>query len=181
MATKFGEKSAMDLLREKEERIPDPRPPVVEPEWRARLHSAYIPHAPVDLVNTEPSMTKQEFKDETDINILMARYEKDGIPPGLTTASPSYIDCTDIPDLRTALDIFIDAEKAFMSLSAQVRKEFDNDPLKFVDFADNKDNLPKMREWGLAPPEPEPEAPMRVEVVNQAPPGGAAQDGPKPS
>lgn len=181
MSTKFGQKSAMDLLREREDRIPDPRPPVVEPEWRARLHSAYIPHAPVDLINTEPSMAKQEFKDECDINVLMARYEKDGLPPGLTTATPSYIDCTEIPSLREAMDIFINAEAAFMSLSANVRKEFDNDPLKFVEYASDKANLPKMREWGLAPPEPEPDAPMRVEVVNAPAAPGAPGDAPKAS
>lgn len=129
-------------------------------------YSAYIPHERVPYVNEGPSMTRQEFADECDINKLMERYEgAGGLPPPPGTAF--YLDAADLPDnYMDVMNIMNDAGNAFMTLPAKVRKEFDNDPTKFVEFALNKDNLAKMREWGLAPEEAPPPPPQRVEIVN---------------
>lgn len=115
-----------------------------------------------------PSMTRQEFSDECDVNRIMANYEKNGIwPVQAGMVEPRYLDLTVVPsDLVTAMNQMIDAEAAFMTLPALVRKEFDNDAVKFVEYASNGDNLEKLREWGLAPPQAAPEPPMKVEVVN---------------
>lgn len=113
------------------------------------------------------SLTRQEFAAECDINNLMAQYEKTGIlPPGMNSDVPQFLDVTDLPDFRETQDILIQATAAFMALPAVVRKEFDNDAVKFVEFARDPENLPQMRTWGLAPPEKPQEQPMRVEVVN---------------
>lgn len=117
------------------------------------------------------SATRQEFADECDINNLMAQYEKTGIlPSSMNNNVPQYLDVTDIPDYRETLDMLNEASAAFMALPAIVRKEFDNDPIQFVEFARDPENLPQMRTWGLAPPEKVPEPPMKVEVVNTPPP-----------
>jgi phage internal scaffolding protein len=42
------------------------------------------------------------------------------------------------------------AEESFYRLPSKVRMKFDNDPLDFIDFASNPDNLDEMRELGLA-------------------------------
>lgn len=144
-----------------------------------QFYSMFVPHARVYTPIEGPSMTRQEFAEESDINTLMARYEKTGIFPGqMNAAEPRYLDLTGMPDFQEAMHMLIAAEEAFMSLPATVRRDFDNDPGKFVAFAEDRENLPKLREWGLAPPEPVPDAPMRVEVVNPAPPG---PDGSKPA
>lgn len=118
-----------------------------------------------------PSLTRQEFADECDINKLMAQYEKTGMLPSSTNpVPPRYLDVSDVPDLMLAHQILQDATASFMSLPATVRRDFDNDPIKFVTFAENPDNLPKLREWRLAPPLPTPEAPQKVEIVNPEPP-----------
>lgn len=120
------------------------------------------------------SVTRQEFKAECDINTIMARYYKTGVISHMATSQPRFIDFEEIPDFQSAMNMMIEAESAFMSLPATVRKEFDNDPAAFVQYASDKENLPKLREWGLAPPEKAPDAPMRVEVVNpSAPPSGS--------
>lgn len=124
-----------------------------------------------DMGDWEPSLTRQEFQDECDINILMDRYEKTGAFTHVNKATPIYMDVTEIPDLRGALDIMREATVAFNSLPAKVRKEFDNDPQLFVDFAQNPDNLDRMREFGLAPPPPPEPTPVSVRVVPEpAPP-----------
>lgn len=148
------------------------------------LSSAYVdksgyvgPSVVVDFANTV-SLTRQEFADECDINTLMAQYDKTGIlPSSMNNNVPQYLDITDIPDYREALDMLAEASAAFMALPAQVRREFDNDALKFVEFAQDPENLPQMRTWGLAPPEKVPEPPMKVEVVSTPAPA----EGPKAS
>lgn len=140
-----------------------------------KLSSAFVQHEPVDVFFDEPSRTRQEFADECDINILMRRYEATGVVSHVNDRVPVYLDLSmGVPDLREALDLVKAAETAFASLPAVVRKEFDNDPLKFVEFAEKPENLDRMREFGLAPPAPVEPAPQKVEVVNPAPAPGAA-------
>lgn len=115
-------------------------------------------------------MTRQEFQEECDINTIMARYEQQGVISHVNRANPMYVDWSSMPDLRGRLDKFRLAGEAFMSLPAAVRKDFDNDPVKFVEFAQNPENLEKMRSYGLAPPAPVEPPPMRVEVISKDPP-----------
>lgn len=131
------------------------------------LRSAYVPHDPVDEYNDEPSRTVQEWAADCDINNLMAQYERTGVLNHWNHGQQGeYLDLSDVPDLRQALEHLDVANQAFMRLPATVRREFDNDPAKFVEFAQDRENLPQMRTWGLAPAEPEPPAPQRVEIVN---------------
>lgn len=118
-----------------------------------------------DMGRFEPSLTRQEFAEECDINTIMAQYEKTGVISHLDPREPMYLDLTNMPDLGTALSIMNDATAAFMSLPAKVRKEFDNDPVEFVKFAEKPENVEKMREWGLAPPKAPPPEPQLVRVV----------------
>lgn len=144
---------------------------------RLKLNSAYVPHDPVVAEVGEASMTRQEFMEECDINVTMARVEKHGVWPFRPDKEPVYLDLTTVPDnLMEVLNTLNDATDAFMTLPASVRKEFDNDAVKFVEFAQNGENIGKLREYGLAPAEPVADAPMKVEVVNApegAPPKGA--------
>nr|AVQ10258.1 portal protein [Gokushovirinae environmental samples] len=123
----------------------------------------------VDADVSGVSMTRQEFTEECDINAIMARYEKHGVwPMKPNDYVPMYVDFTTMPDnLQSAMLQMMDAEEAFMRLPAVVRKEFDNDPLRFVEYASDGNNIEQLRAWGLAEPEKAPDAPMRVEVVNQ--------------
>lgn len=129
-----------------------------------------IPHdrVQIDFVDAK-SMTRQEFAEECDINNIMARYERTGVWPMLDAPQPRYLDCSEIPDFQSAMQTVLDANVAFMSLPASVRRDFDNDPAQFVDFACDPENIGQMREWGLAPPEKAPDAPLSVRVVPDDP------------
>lgn len=130
-------------------------------------------HERVQLDASFDGITRQEFADECDINTLMARYEKSGVINHIARSQGNYFDASDVPDLAAALAIVAHAEDAFMRLPAKSRAEFDNDAIRWTEFAGDPANIGKMREWGLAPPEAVPEPPMRVEVVNPAPPPAA--------
>lgn len=116
-----------------------------------------------------PSATRQEFADECDINVLMAKYEATGIMPPVNGRTPMFGDVSAVPDLRLALEQIEQATESFMSLPAVVRKEFDNDVVRFVEYASDPSNVDQMRKWGLATMPPPPAAPVRVEVVTPEP------------
>lgn len=119
---------------------------------------------------SDDGMTRQEFADECDINNLMASYERTGVFTHLNRGQPDFYDASEVPDLQSAIDMLDRAESAFMRLPAAARREFDNSAVRFADFAADPANLPRMREWGLAPAAPlEPEP-----VVLPAEPPAAA-------
>jgi phage internal scaffolding protein len=103
-----------------------------------------------------PSMTKQAFQAECDINNIMKRYEKTGIIDHLNKYGGRFGDFTGAVDFQTAQNIVIDAQKMFMDIPASIRAQFENDPGKFIQFATDPANLDKLREMGLAPPAPVP-------------------------
>lgn len=132
------------------------------------MQSNYVEHDPVGLDASHDGCTRQEFADECDINVLMERYERTGVINHYNAKPPAYLDVTEVPDLHSALAVMDEAQAAFMTLSAKVRREFDNDPLQFVEFASDPANLEQMREWGLAPPAPV-EAPASAAPVPPLP------------
>ena len=140
------------------------------------LSSAFVekdrdnPRFNLDCSNL-PSLTRQEFAAECDINTLMSQYEKTGIISHINPRTPQYLNLVGVPDLQTAHEIIQNAAREFMALPATTRAQFDNDPMKFVKFAENPDNIAKMREWGLAPPEASAAAPaMPAQPASDAPP-----------
>lgn len=120
-----------------------------------------------------PSMTRQEFAEDADLNVLMKRYEghvgagPGGLPPGkVDPRDMVFMDYAALPeDLMSYHAYMFKAEAEFMSLPAAVRREFENDPFQFADFAADPENLPQMRTWGLAPPEVKKAEPLEVKVV----------------
>lgn len=119
------------------------------------LQDWYVEHDPVDIDCSHDGMTRQEFADECDINILLDRYEKTGVLNHYSRREPLYVDLTEGPqDLAGALEVLNRATEAFMTLPAKIRREFDQDPVQFVQFCEDRSNLDKLREWGLAPPAP---------------------------
>lgn len=139
-------------------------------EGESKLYSAMNPRRLRVVADISgPSKTRQEFADECDINQIMANAEKHAVWPFKDQLPPVYLDFVGMPNLQEAMQHMFDAEEAFMRLPAAVRKELDNDPVRFVEYASDPGNLEQLRKWGLAEPEKAPEAPIRVEVV-QAPP-----------
>lgn len=144
------------------------------------IRSAYVEHQPVDFVCDDDGMTRQEFAAECDINTLMARYERTGVLP-LRSGEPQYLDLTEMPpDLMSALAVMDAAERSFMDLPATVRREFDNDPVKFVEYASDRANIDQMREWGLAAPAPVADAITAPEMTPK-PSGELPLDGGSPA
>jgi len=117
-----------------------------------------------------PSLTRQDMAEECDINTIMAKYAVTGVLPG-DPSKAQYVDFSTVPDnLLDAMQQLQRADAEFMRLPAHIRKEFDNDPIAFVEFAADPDNLDQLREWDLAPKKaPEaPQAPPEVQPADKA-------------
>jgi len=67
-------------------------------------------------------------------------------------SSTDIVDGT-IPDYEFHLNAQIEADQMFLSLPAELRKKFDNNPAKFLDFAFKPENKLAMAEMGLLKPE----------------------------
>jgi len=96
----------------------------------------------------EPSLAQQHYKDETDINTILRQFNITGQLP-TSTLSPQYGDFTGISDYQSALNAVIAAEDGFMTLPAQLRATFGNDPEQLIAFLDNPENKDKAIELGL--------------------------------
>lgn len=136
--------------------FPDVSPNAVVADAFGGAESDFVKdHAVVESYDWGPSMTRQEFADDCDINSIMSRYEATGIMnTPFAKEGLHYADYSNVPDLMTAMSVLSDAQDAFMTLPASVRRQFDNDPVEFVAFASDSANLDQMRLWGLAPPKP---------------------------
>lgn len=113
------------------------------------------------LLCEDESKAVQSQRDDADINTIVRRFGLTGEIP-VDKRIPLDVDIDEVMDYKSALDFIIAADKSFMSLPAQVRSSFANNPAAFVEFAGDPQNLPQLREWGLAPaaaPEPDPVSP----------------------
>lgn len=106
----------------------------------------------------DESLTQQSFTEDADINVLVKRFGLDNAKLPVAPIDPRYYgDFTDVPDLRTALDIVRDAENRFMDLPAALRARFDNQPGKLWDFVNDPVNAEACIQLGLlARQEPDP-------------------------
>lgn len=121
----------------------------------------------------EASLTRQEFVKDADLNNIMARYASGLLPPSQGSRPPLFGDFSNIPDYQTSLNQVIDAQERFAELPAKVRKRFDNDPAKLLDFLQDAANRSEAVELGLIekPVEKPVEKSVEKPVESQSPEG----------
>lgn len=95
---------------------------------------------------TQPSLAKQSFKDECDINTIMKRYERTGMIEHINKHRGDYTDATGVEDYHTSLNQVLAAQEAFASLPSRVRSNFNNDPGQFMTFVENPENRDNLHE-----------------------------------
>ena len=83
---------------------------------------------------TEPSRTKQSELEACDINNIMARYATTGVLTHVASGQPLYGDFSEVEDYQASLNKVMSAEERFNSLPSDIRKKFDYDPQKMVEF-----------------------------------------------
>lgn len=92
--------------------------------------------------------TRQEDAPGTDLEGILRRYAQGVLPvsrPGV------FADISGIGDLRQSLEKVRAADEAFMSLPAEVRSAFENDPAQFVEAFQSEEGIAKLRELKVVP------------------------------
>lgn len=101
------------------------------------------------VVKCGPTRTKQEFRNETDINKVMARYFKTGFFDHVSRTAPVFADVSKVGDYASVVRRVKAAEDAFMALPAEVRLRFNNDPAQLVSFLQDPRNREEAVGLGL--------------------------------
>lgn len=98
---------------------------------KPKIRSAYSPREPVNHpLSGEPSRTKQEFKNEVNINEIINRMRRGINPPQwMTAATPRYGDFSNMPtSFQEAYAIVEAGEAAFRALPLEFRRALDHNP-----------------------------------------------------
>ena len=107
------------------------------------------------FLNDQPSMTIQSAADETDINVMMSRYQKTGSFHGSTnipSVRPQFGDFVDVPEYQNAMNILVQAHDQFASLPANIRDRFGNSPENYLAFLSDSSNKEEAIKLGLVNP-----------------------------
>lgn len=103
------------------------------------------------LLCLEPTLAKQAFREEADINVIMERFGLGYVvPPGVV--APTFGDFTDVVDFHSAMNAVVASRESFMKLPADVRARFANDPQAFVAFCSDDSNFDEVDRMGLLLP-----------------------------
>lgn len=95
------------------------------------------------------SLTRQEFRDECDINTIVARAGA-GLVSLSVPAAPLFTDVSDIPcDYQECLDRLYAADEMFSSLPSRVRERFNNSARDLFDFLGDAANREEAVKLGL--------------------------------
>jgi len=152
------------------------------PLWKTPFnHDTNFESERTGLFCKDPSLTKQEFKEESDINVILERFQRGGdLPPPVL---PEHF--TDLSERPTYFDIqsrLAQANTAFYQLNAKIRSEHLNDPARWADAvvaATNAQDGDALLRLGLTL---EAEKPQTAKEPRSPPTGTpAAGNGEKPS
>lgn len=118
----------------------------------------------------DPSLTQQQFKEETDINTIVDRFMKTGHLP-TPSSMPQYIDYLGVFDFQSAMNAVRQADENFMRMDAKIRARFHNSPQEFLEFFANPENREEAVRLGLAVPTADKGVPP---AVTESPKGDGA-------
>lgn len=122
----------------------------------------------VKMTTQGPSLTRQEFTEECDINVILRRHRSPEALAAQVRGNPIYGDFTNLPSYQEAMNITALADQQWSQLPSEVRDRFGTIE-RYLEFtSDPKNNLEEGIKYGFwkKKPEPEPEKIQKVEVVN---------------
>jgi phage internal scaffolding protein len=100
------------------------------------------------VIDTGEGLTEQSHKKACDMNHILKDYKRTGFIRHAKDNQGKYDDIS-VQDFQEAMFKVTSANNLFNSLPANLRKDFDNDPAKFLGFVQNPDNQTKLQEMGI--------------------------------
>jgi len=116
---------------------------------RKAFRHAYSPQLRVPAPAGGKPRTMQQFKDEADVNVIMARYMRTGVlPEDIDAGARQYLDATGY-DFQEAQNLIAGAASLFEQLPSKIRNRVDNDPAKLLAFLHDPNNRAEAEALGL--------------------------------
>lgn len=95
------------------------------------------------------SLTQQQFKEECDVNNILAKYKKTGMLNHVNKHQGNFGDFASVDDYQTSLHKLMIAQQSFNQLPSELRNKFDNDPGKLIEFISDEKNTEDCYKYGL--------------------------------
>lgn len=158
----------------------DLSPPILygfyRPHARVQEHGFITNHVTGE-VTRPPSMTKQDFKDQCDINNILKAFKLTGQVNHISSkaAQGAFLDLPDQMDFQAAIGLVERAEASFMALPAAIRDRFGSRPADFLAFVANPANADELVRLGIR------EQPRQAPGAAPTAPGGAGGTPPAPT
>lgn len=124
-------------------------------KYKGKTSPLEVSEWPIVDCKGDRGFTVQADADDSDINKIIARYNKSGQLPPTLRGEPFYGDVSEFGDLQDSLIKIQEADRLFMSYPAELRERFENDPVKLVEFLGDDKNRAEAEELGLVVPRPE--------------------------
>lgn len=115
---------------------------------------------------------KQANRNETDINLMVARYKKTGQFQNLNPREPKYGDFSEAASLEEAFNQVQAANRSFMELPARVRALAGNNPVTLLEMLADEGATAALIEAGLPVKTPPTEGGNTAPQDTAAPSGG---------
>lgn len=109
--------------------------------------------------NHDPSMTDDQYVQESDANYIMDQFAKGHAITHLTSKQGLYIDAASIPDFPEAMRQVGLGKSAFESLPSELREKFHHKPELFIQYLQDPKNDEEAISLGLKTKTSIPEAP----------------------
>lgn len=110
------------------------------------------PRRRVSFSTGSQTLVEQAHRDACDINRILANYRRTGMLTHVNQAKPQYGELPDQLEYQEALEVVRGASDAFMSLPAEVRDRYGNEPSRFLAAIGNPAEADFLRAQGVLGP-----------------------------
>jgi len=147
----------------------------------AKFFTKYNPPKVPGFSSEMESKVQEQFADACQTDTIIRKYNTMGVNPFIATGSSRYLDTTQIPDFFVAQNAQVKVKEFFEGLPADIRLEFNNDPMQFAEVVSDPKNADYLREIGVLEPlhaekEGETNSPQQGDNSEKAPHASAGSD-----
>lgn len=100
------------------------------------------------------SKVQEQFADACQTDTIIRKYNMMGVNPFISQGASQYLDTTQVPDFVCAQNAQVKVKEFFEGLPADIRLEFNNDPMQFAEVVSDPSNAEYLREIGVLAPLP---------------------------
>lgn len=142
-----------------------------------KFFTKYNPPKILGFSSEMESKVQEQFADACQTDTIIRKYNMMGVNPFIAAGGSQYLDTTQIPSFVVAQNAQIKVKEYFEGLPADIRLEFNNDPMQFAEIVSDPRNSDYLREIGVLAPLPAEQEGEKQPVSN----GDNSEKTPQPS